>query len=353
MPYFSWVAQEQELSAAALTVRAQTIPQDDQGRLLWNSFFPRRDVDSIKLNQIAQLDFRPVSDRREWNARGRLIHLRTPNLSEIEMIPVEAYFKVAEREIQELTERTLGNEALFRQIIGASIPDRIDTLAEANFRRIEYEAMRAWALGEITTRNPVTNATETVDFGFDAARYEVAATAWNDAGVNAYDLFLAWLTRAIDLVGPIRGVMLRLATLNAIKADAPNPYSPTATIQMTRAQLAQRIQDELGSEFTFYVNESTVDVYTDGGLATTRTKVWPAEVIAAIPAGETVGYTAFAPVARAFEIARQAPQAEIDVRGQTAFLEVENGGRGLTVECQVNALTIPEEARIATVDAGV
>ena len=353
MAYFTWIAQEADLSAAALTVRAQTLPLDDQGTLLWNSFFPRRDVDSIKLSQIAQVDFRPVSDRREWNARGRLIPIKVPNLAEIEMIPIESYFKIAEREIQELEERTVGNEALFRQLVGVSIPDRTDGLAQANLRRIEVDAMRAWALGTIVTRNAVTNASETISFGFNAARYEVAGTAWNNGAVNAYDLFLQWLGRAIDLIGPVQGAMMRLATFNAIKADAPNPFSPTATIPMTRRQLEDRISDELGSAFRFYINETTVDEFTDGGVVVARNKVWPAEQVAAVPLGEIVGSTAFAPVARAFEIARNTPNAGIDIRGQTAYVEVENGGRGLTVECQVNALTVPDEAKVAVVDAGV
>jgi hypothetical protein len=354
MPNFSWLAQEKKLTNAALTVRAQQISPNDEGRLLWDAFFPRRNVDSVKIGDIMNtVDFRPVADRREWNARGREIPMRTPTSGRLEMIPIESWFKVAEREIQELEERTLGNEGIFRQIIGASIPDRTDSLAQANYRRIEVDAFTAWALGQVTVMDPVRGSTATVSYGFNAARYEVAGTAWNNGGVNAYNLFLQWLARAVDLVGPIQGVMLRLATLNEIKNDAPNPFSNVAGITLTRAQLEQRIQDELGSSFAFFVNENTQDIFTDGGLDTVRTKVWPTGVIAAVPAGDVVGYTAFAPVARAFEVSRATPEAEIDVRGQTVYIETGNNGRDLTTECQVNAFTVPNENLIATVNAGV
>jgi hypothetical protein len=147
--------------------------------------------------------------------------------------------------------------------------------------------------------------------------------------------------------------MLRLATLREIQLDAPNPFSNIAGVTVTRAQLEQRIQDELGSDFAFYVNENTQDIFADAGTDVTRTKVWPTGRVAAIPVGESVGYTAFAPIARAFEISRAAPQARIDVRGQTAYIETYNGGREMNAECQLNALTIPNEQAVAVINAGV
>jgi hypothetical protein len=354
MTIFAWVAAERALTAAALTVRAQTIPLNDQGRLLWDAFFPRRDVDSVKVANITTIDFRPVSDRREWNARGRLINMKTPNVGDIEMVPIEAFFKLGEREVQDLLERTIGNEALFRQMVGTSIPDRTDVLAQANARRIEVDAFRVWTNGEIVAKNPVTGTTFTATFDFPtrATRYTTAATAWNDAGRNAYNDHLAWLISAIDAIGPIEGSMMRLATMNAILADAPRT-AELVNVQPTRSDVERRIQDQLGMPFRFFINESTLDVYTDGGIATTRAKVWATGKVAAIPAGGNVGFTAFAPVARAYEVSNAAPEAKIDIRGQVAYTESGNGGRDLTIECQVNAMPIPDENRIFVIDAGV
>jgi hypothetical protein len=354
MAYFAWMAQEAALGNAALTVRAQVVSPNDTGRLLWDAFFPRRDVDSVKLANIAQIDFRPAADRREWNARGRQIPLRTPNIAEVELIPIEATFGIAEREIQELEERTLGNETLFRQLIRSNVPDRIDSLAQANFRRIEVDAFTAWALGQVTARNPVDGSTGTVSFNFAAARYETAGTAWNAVG-NAYLEFRSWLLRAMDLIGgPIVGAMMRIATMNEIIADAPNTIPGIgAGIPALRSQVEARIADDIGGSFRFYINESTVDIFADGGLDVTRTKVWPTGRVAAVPQGETIGATNFAPVARAIEMSRANPQAEIDIRGMTAFSEVENGGRGVVFECQANVLTLPDESRVAVINAGI
>jgi hypothetical protein len=64
---------------------------------------------------------------------------------------------------------------------------------------------------------------------------------------------------------------------------------------------------------------------------------------------------AFAPVARAMELARNSSgESGIDVRGMTVYNDAdENAGRQLTVECQVNAIPIPIEARLSVIDAGI
>lgn len=355
MSDFAWLAEEDELSPAALTVRAQTISPNDQDRLRWDVFFPRRNVDSTKLSEITTLDFRPVADRREWNQRGRYVPLQTPPRRDLEMVPIEAYFKVEEQELQTLAERTLStNERAFRDIIGAAIPDRTDQLVRADYRRLEIDAMTAWANGQIVAKNPQDGQTLAASFGFDAARMQTAGTAWDDVGENAYDLFLAWLESAVDYVGPIRGAVMRLATLKAIQADAPNPtVGAPAGLTPTVRDVESRIQDELASQFEFLVIEDSLDVFDDGGTATTRTKVWPAQKVAALPAGVTIGSTAFAPVYRAMELARQVPGAGIDVRGVTVYHEGANAGRELTVEAQLNAFPVPDEQNVFVIDAGV
>lgn len=354
MPDFTWMAAEEALSAAALTVRAQTVDPTDQGRLLWDVFMPRRNVDSTKLASLTTNNIRITADRREWNARGRYINLVTPPRRELEWIPIEAYFKIEEKEINDLLNEVRGNAALFRQVVGVRIPDRTDALALANWRRLELDVFAAWANGEIVTKNPETGATTTVSYGFDAARYTTAGTAWSDGGVNAYNLFLAFMQAAYEAIGPTVGAMMRLATRTAIVADAPNPMpGAIAGLTATVSQVEQRIQDELGMPFKFFVNENTVDVYNDGGIARTNTKVWTEHKVAAIPAGYTIGSTAFAPVARAYDISSQAPNAGIDVRGITVFHEIANGGRELTVEGQFNPMPDPDEQKLFVVHAGV
>lgn len=351
---FSWLAQEAELSNAALTVRAQAINPLDTGRLVWPTFFPPVDVDSTRLEEISTVDFRPASDRREWNTRGRQIHFKTPDTRALEMIPIESWFKIDEYEIQKLEERTLGNEALFRALVGPTIPARTDRLVDANFRRIEVDALRQWALGTILVRNPQgLAADQTVSLEYDTSRYVTAVTAWDDGSVNAYDLFLSAIEAATEKMGVApEGAMTRLNVFKAIQADAPRPVN-AANIQLTRRELLDRIEADTGRPFTFFINEESVDVYDDGGLSVTRTKLWAASRLAFIPPGNVVGQTSFAPVARAFEIARQAPQAGINIRGQTVYTEVAGNGRDLTVECQVNALSTSNEQTLYVVNTQV
>lgn len=333
----------EELSPASLTVVAQTISAENTGRLRWPIFFPRQNVDSIDLREVTTTDYRPVSDRREWNSRGRLIPDITPPIRELSLIPVESYYKWDEREIQKLSEGSLGNSEIINQILGRSIPGKVAQLVEANNRRIEVDAFTAWATGTNVAKNPQTGTTHTVSFGFPADRLTTAGTAWDDAGQNAYDLLISFLEDAADKIGPVVGVVLRTALHRAIHADAPN--GPLGTI-IPRGRLAEQVSDDLGIPFNFFIFDDTVDIFNDGGTATTSTNVWPAGYIAAVPSGGVVGRTVFAPVVRAMEIARASGAPGIDQRGQTVYYEESVMGRDLTVEVQVNPFTIPNEQKL-------
>lgn len=348
MPDFTWMAAEEDLSPAALTVRAQTISPNDDGALLWDGFMPRVDVDSTKIADITNLDIRVVADRREWNQRGRYIPLETPDTREIEFVPIESYFKLEEKEMNRVMTEVRGNQDLFRQIIGARIPQRTDGLASANFRRLEFDVFEAWALGQVTQKNPQTGGLYVLSYGFDATRYQTAGTAWN-AAANAYDEFIAWLEDSVNAVGPIQGAMMRLATMKEIQLDAPG----AADGRVTRAALEDLISDEMGTPFRFYINELSHDTFNDGGTAKTRTKVWATGRVAVVPAGARVGSSAHAPVLRAYDISQASPQAGIDLRGQTVYHEIGNGGRELTVEAQLNAFPVPDESKLYVINAGV
>jgi hypothetical protein len=349
MSNFAWTESVEELSPAALTVRAQAISPNDDGRLKWDGFFPRENVDSTDLADVTTLDYRPASDRREWDQRGRLIPIKTPNVRNVSIIPVEGYYTWGEKELQKLNERSLGNAAVIEEIMQSTVPGRIDAITRANYRRVELDAFEAWGLGQVTQRNP-QNASETyvASFGFDTDRYQTAMTAWNDGSVNAYTLLIAWIKDGIDASGPIRGVISRRNFVDAVIADAP----ALSGVANTFTNVEARIREDLGSDFRFFVMEDTVEAFTDGGTATTATKVWPSQRIAAVPAGTVVGRTAFAPVVRAMEIARSLPQAKIDINGMTAYYEQHNNGRELTVEVQCNPLTIPDEQKLWVMNVG-
>lgn len=342
-----WFQEIDELSPAALTVRAQAVSPTDRGRLYWSGFFPRQNVDSVSLQDVTTLDDRPTADRREWNQRGRHVPPRTPARRAVNIVPIEAYDKIGEYEMQRLSERFAGNTAQMANIMGVSIPDRVTRLALADYRRLEVDSWNAWILGTVTQRNP-QNAAETyqASFGISGSRIQTAGTAWNLVA-DAYAEFLAWLEDAVDTLGSLSGVVMRQATLSVIQADAPDLIGGVA---MTRAQLVQRISDDLGQALFIQVVEDTVDVYDDGGITTTSTKVLPVGRIAAIPSDGRIGYSAFAPVVRAQEMARNVPAAGIDTNGVTVYYDEAGTGRELTMEAQLNAMPVPDEQRVFVIN---
>lgn len=348
---FTWMAHVEELAPAALTVRAQTLSPNDNGQLVWDIFFPRADVPSVNLHDITSLDDRAAADRREWNARGRLIPRLTPAQRKMTMVPIEGYDKIDELEMQFLMEGTRGNQQIVQDEIRVSIPDRTDDLAMTVYRRLELDAMSAWSTGTIIQRNPQNAAqTFTASFGFPSGRLQTAGGGGWDAATNAYNEFLAWYEDGIEAVGPGEGAVMRLATFREILADAPDL---AGGVQMTRAQLAERVQQDTGSPFQFFILENSLDVFDDGGTARTRTKIWPAEQVAFVPAGRAVGRTAFAPVQRAMDLSNLVPEAKIDVRGVTIFHFADNGGRELEIDAQLNAMPLPDESKFWVIDAGV
>lgn len=362
MALFSWVGTVEDFSPAALTVRAQQLDPTLQNRLLWDQFFPRRDVDSTELDEILteETEVQYVSERREWNTRGRPIPGASPKRTQLEFIPIETYFQIMEKEINDLLTRFRGNQQLMLDQIGPSIPRKTDRIAAANFRRIEKDAFDGWANGIVTRRNPqMGHLSQTFDFNFDAARYPTAATAWDDPSVNAYNEFLT-AVRAADLkIGRCGGALMRQATWDVIQAAATSAIGFSTAfplVVMTPDQIRQRLNADLGRQFTIVIFEDTLTVFNDGGLTNlTEVNRWPAEKIGFIPAanGGAIGFTAFAPVARAWDLTTQVPDAGIDLRGNTVFHEVRNGGRELIVECQMNAFPVPFEDRMFVMDVGV
>jgi hypothetical protein len=350
MDYFSWLGAEEDLTSEALTVRAQNLPANNRDRLVMDIFFDPTPVNSIRLRSITGIDFRPASDRREWNTRGRLIPTKLPSTAEIEMIPIESYFKIEEYELQLMMEPIEGNEDIFRRMLRRRIPDRVDDLVFANRRRFELDAAQAWATKTMTVMNPQLGHTQTVDFGFAAERYQTAATAWDDPGVNAFDEFIAWAREgARAMRGGMAGAVMRDISWRQIVKDAPQGL---LGLELTDQETVRRIEDRLGVGFNPVIIENRMDPFNDAGLATTRTNVWPEEKIALFPVGMTVGSDARAPVARAFRMAQQSG-GEINVNGTAVFRSAPNDGRMFHAEAQDNRFPLPDEEQMWVMDAGV
>jgi hypothetical protein len=354
MPDFTWMSEEERLTPAGLTVLAQTISPNDNGALLWDIFMPREDVDQTKLDSLGNVNVRISSDRRQWNARGRYIPMVTPPRKEMQWIPIEAYFRIEEKEINDILNEVRGRMDIFREIIGVRVPQRTRRLVDANYRRFELEVMQAWALGVITIMDPETGQTYEVDYEFHPGRYQTAATPFNDPSVNAYEEFVAWLREGLEQNGPILGTVSRMATRDTIVAAAPNPMPGAQSgLEPTIPQVEALISQRLGTPFRFITIENTVEVFVDGGVTRIKMKTWPEHRIATVPAGQRIGRSAFAPVLRAYDITNVVDDAGIDIRGQTVYHEVAGMGRDFTVEGQVNPMPDPREDDMWVLDAGV
>jgi len=345
-----------EVSSVGLTVLAQALTLDDLdpfNRLKHPIFFPYSPTQSVRLSQIRELDYRPVSSRREWDAPGRFIPDRIPEQEELEMVPVEAYDAYGERYMQYLEETAQGNAALVKELVRASVPGKAIKLIESNYRRLEIEAMEAWAMGQVTATNPTTGGdSQTFSLGFDADRLTTAGTAWDDGGVDAYDLLLAWLD---DCPFEFSGIVTTKAILAAIRADAPNPIPGIdQTVRITRGALSALLAQEYNKEsFSIMTIDDQADVFDDGGTAFTRTRIWPDQYTAAVPSNGLIGKTYRAPVARLLAMRRRYPAAAIDSNGMGVFYLFENDGKTAKMQAQANWLTLPDEHNIYTIDTGV
>lgn len=348
MPH--WLEEINGLGSAPLTVQSQALPFEEQDRFTFPVFFPFDDVNSVKVATLTTVDKRYVADFREWNQRGRFIPVHLPSVEELEMVPIESYDKIGEREIQELRERTLGTNAeIYRAQIAESVPDRVNTLTLANWRRVEMAAMEAWSKGTITVMNPATGTTYVLSLNF-GSRIATAGTAW-DVATSAYDEFITWAEDGEQQVGAFSGAVTTRKVLKAIQDDAPNPVPGASTVRVGLDALEGFIADQLGmASFTFFIMEHSYDTFDDAGTAHTRTKVWPAGYISLVNEGVSVGSTKRAPVARAMDLAETFPDAKIDIRGMVVFYETEGNGRVAVLECQANHLPLPQKEKVWSIN---
>jgi hypothetical protein len=357
MPTSIFADAQDVIAGPSLTVQAQAIgfeQVDPAGMYLFPQFFPFMDADGIDIESLFALDYRPAATRREWNAHGKEIPVRTPELQGLTMVPIEGRNGIGEEELHRIRQQAGGNQALFLNAIGARIPDRVRMLVEAVYRRTELDAARAWYAGDIVAKHPTGGASFTTSLGFDAARVATAQTAWNDGGTNAYDELVAWLADAAALVGNIVGVMTSRLVYNTIRGDAPNILDyGNQGVQAGRSNLESMISDDIGQPFRFILNETQVDVFTDGGSAVTRTRVWDESYVSVIPQGGQIGSTFRAPVESAYDALAEDPAAPIDVRGVAVRGEKENKGKYLDLLAQANWLSVPYEANVASIDTGI
>lgn len=339
---FDFLTRVDALSPANLTIREQTRLAENPNQLRWRAIFPRTPAPSVRLSELAAVDFRPIGGRREWNADGREIPEILGAQRDWEMIPINPVHHIDERRLQFLRERAQGvNELLTRGVV-KDIDAWATTLADAADRQIEYDAFQVWAQNQFTVMDPKSGQTVTVSAGIAADRYVAAATTFA-AAANAYTDFMGYLADAQAKLGSVGAVRMRRARLNEILADAP-AFSGD---RMSLAGLRERVNAEGFGDVLIVIDERTYHSFTDGGSAYSTGYFVPADRLLFQPGDGVVGQTHFAPVTRAYDY--MSPQQVDNVQDFTIFYSPENNGKTLKEEAQANALPIPDESRVYVV----
>ena len=344
-------------SAAAMTVRAQAVAEENPDDLRYDIFSSRKAVNGLRFSETTDIDFRFVAERRPYNTRGIEMPEKFGSLREFMHLPIQARKTIDEEEIEALGVAT-DDERILLELLGGTIPERVDGMTRADYRRYELDFFHGWATGTILAKNYRSKAIAIVSFGFAADRYKVAATAWDDAGVNAYDEAVTFARSAKGLTGGMEGLYLSGDVLEAIRADAPanaNGRQPGDT------GLADLIAGEAGiGSFRFVTDDRVFDVPSasdaDGFDAETGTapqRIWPIGAVAAIPAGIEVGESCFSPVRRASDIAGVAGNAKVSNRDVTIVYVPNADDTQLEIQAQLNAYPKFNEQRVAVIDTGI
>jgi len=331
------------------TVRQQArLDQRDTDELVWDQFFTRADVGSVKINEMRLPDDRFVASRREWDGEGHVIPLRTPDFVDMEMIPISTYFQYGEYELQRFAESRNGNEQLMVDAIEAELPDRVDSNVDAVMRRVEMDTHNVWQLGQIEVQDPQTEQVSTASFQFDSNRYPT--DDWT-GGNNAWTAFLDHTKKAQDYVASgVQGCLLDNSILQKIKQDAPTDIAGN---EITLRALRERVQEELNQSFTIVeADHNSADTFDGAGNSTTRQTYYNEGKVTYVPGDGRVGRMAAAPIARAYSY-RSAAGDRVDVRNVAVFYVMKNDGKNMKVEFQLNWMPIPYEEKVYVVETGI
>ncbi len=331
------------------TVSAQAVSPSDNGVLKYPVYFPPVDVKSTRLSEITIDTYRPTASRREWNGPDRLIPLRTPGASDLNMIPIGDYFSLGEEELQRHEEMSGGEEAAILRDLGADIPSRTDGLIEAAYRRVEVDAHTLWAMGKVVQDDPTTGHTVETDFGYDPDRLQDAsATPWTGANFTAN--LIGWLRDAKAAIGGSLGGVMLSETKRRL---ALSSYVFPAGITPSYAYIEGQIADAVGvASFRFVMNDDTLDLPVDGGTQFSNGRVWPINYLAAIPADGKIGRTARAPIAGLGALSRQFPGAQLNRNGALIAYSRLNDGKGVKVRGQLHHMSIPNGRRVYSINVG-
>lgn len=352
MPDLRALIRDPKRSQALATARAQRVVANEADRLRWPAFFTRTPSQSMRLAKSSRSTFRFVAERRPYDTRGIEMPRQFGTLTEMLHLPIQARVTYGEEDIIALG-LPVDAEAAALEVLSLSFDDDLDGLAVADARRFELDCLRAWQYGDILAKNYRTGAVAMVSFGVDSARYETVDTALDDAGVNAWQVFIAWARKWSNEMGGLAGVYISGVELEVIRADAP--VNTQTGLPLGDTDLGALVASQIGGgSFRFVTDDRTFDVSASGATDlktnTAKTRAWDVGRIAAIPTGATIGTANFVPVTRAGDLASQVPQGTIRRDDVTIIYVPNDDGTSLETQAQLNAYPDLDHASIAVLN---
>lgn len=331
------------LDPVEMTVRAQVYsPYNDPEVNHWTRFGQERPVKTTRLSEIGEVDFRPVATRRPWDGHGIEIPVRTGPIKSGDMVPIESWWGIGEKDIQRAMEGAGGNAEIAMRVMMADIPGRNRRLVKANWGKIDVDFFKAWFYGYVDVDDP-DNGSYQMSYGISGSRITAAASSLAAAS-NAFDMAIDMVRNAETLGLMPRGILASSDRINEIIKDMPTTgiYTPR---RPTMADAEAWFQDEFGTDFNFIKGDWTLDVPNVSTGAFTSTRLFPVDRLAIIPTGP-VGEVIKAPVYRAQDLAASLPDARIEQDGVVLTPEAVNNGKGLKTTAQLNAMAWPNENKV-------
>jgi hypothetical protein len=344
---FDFLAKVESLTLTNLTIREQARLAQNPNETRWKSHAPTRDVDSVDLNEIETIDFRPVADYRSWNAQGREIHEKLGPRFSFSMKPMTATHHIDEERMQKLASPAPEMRQLIERGVIADVntwPTRLANAVDWGFERAFFQG---WVLNTYTVMDPVSGTTVTVARGINSARYVTEGTAWSGA-VNAWDRLLFHIGEAQRLFGTaVGGFRIHRSDLAYVIADAPAFGDGTI---VTWGNIETALSQQGFGPIRAVIDDRYYDPYNDGGSATTNTLILPQGRVAFFPASGIVGSTPVVPVVRAYNYVDQ--DRRVNFRDVVILRTPLNEGRTLLLEAERIGLPVPSEQFTYVINVG-
>lgn len=349
---FSFLGRAERLAPRNITIREQARLAENPNDLRWPDMAPRQEVDSTKFSEITKREYRPVAERRGWDAQSREI----PDVTGVErkgkIAPIGLTKTWGEEELQEIGDLVDGNDELAGKRLMRDVESRGPELADAVDRRIELDFFTSWHSNVITVRDGLTNESVSVNMQVDATRYVTELTPWTDNSVNAWVRFADLCHQAQKKLGSLKGVRMRRVVADRILKDAPaQVIGNQATGLKATIEDLEKFLRANKLDVTIIIDERTVNTFVNAGGVFTDTYLVPTSKILFQPASGVVASTKFAAVRRATQYVKNVTTSQM--KNVVLFWHTFNEGKALKLEATAIAVPLMNELATFVADVGL